>query len=159
MANLVSAHCVADFFLLQTDQNSGDSLTNLKLQKLCYYSQAWHVARNDGRPLFAEKIKAWAHGPVIPDLWHRFKNYRWGSIDSSDVRGDPYDDLPQCDLDFLNEIWTIYSPLSGKQLEILTHSEDPWRAAYGDRPLGTKCDVEITLESMRKFYGMRLQAA
>jgi uncharacterized phage-associated protein len=158
MTNLVSAHCVADYFLLQVDQNSGDSLTNLKLQKLIYYGQAWHLAHH-GRPMFVERIKAWAHGPVVPDVWHRFKGYKWDALDTSAVRCDPYEDLHSDDLDLLWQVWTIYSPFSGKQLETLTHSEDPWRTAYGDRPPGAKCDVEITHRSMQDFYGKRLLAA
>lgn len=157
MANLISAHCVADYFLLQTDPNAGDAITNLKLQKLCYYGQAWHVAHT-GRPLFSEKIKAWAHGPVIPDLWHRFKDRRWLSLDVSDVKTDPYNDLHVKDQAFLDGVWRSYSPLSGKQLEELTHSEAPWKIAYGDRPLGQACNTEITLDSMREYYRSQLPA-
>lgn len=156
--NCSSAHCVGDYFLLQTDQNSGDAITNLKLQKLCYYAQAWHVTLMD-RPLFSERIKAWAHGPVVPDLYHRFKKYRWDAIDPSDVRTDPYEDMHSDDLQFLAQIWAQYGPMSGKQLEYLTHSEEPWKLAYGDRPMGSACENEITLEAMKAYYGRQLAAA
>ena len=159
MPNLVSAQCVGDYFLLQTDLNAGDTLSNLKLQKLCYYAQAWHVAQTDGAPLFTDKIKAWAHGPVVPVLWHRFKECRWSSIDPSATISNPFVDLHQDHLETLEMVWNVYSPFSGKQLEILTHSEDPWRDAYGDRPIGARCDEEITTESMRVFYRRRLAAA
>lgn len=158
MSNFASAHSVGDYFLLQMDQNSGDTISNLKLQKLCYYAQAWHYTLYS-QPLFQEKIKAWAHGPVIPDLYHRFKHLRWSCIDPSDIRTDPYEDFHSETLAFLQSVWERYSPLSGRELEDLTHSEDPWRLAYGDRPAGDKCDVEITLDSMRAFYGKQLQPA
>lgn len=158
MSNYVSAHCVGDYFLLQTDTNAGDTISNLKLQKLCYYAQAWHLAFY-GQPLFGDKIKAWAHGPVIPGLYHRFKEYRWGSIDPSDLKTNPYEDLHPEQLAFLRSVWERYGGWTGKQLEDLTHSEEPWRLAYGDRPLGEACDAEITQESMRAFYGKQLQPA
>ena len=44
------------------------AMTTWKLQKLCYYSQAWSLVWDD-EPLFTEKIEAWANGPVIPDLY------------------------------------------------------------------------------------------
>ncbi|WP_307850044.1 MULTISPECIES: type II toxin-antitoxin system antitoxin SocA domain-containing protein [unclassified Saccharopolyspora] len=42
-------------------------MTAMKLQKLVYYSQAWHLVW-DERPLFDEPVQAWANGPVVPDL-------------------------------------------------------------------------------------------
>ena len=43
-------------------------MTAMKLQKLVYYAQAWHIAWTDG-PLFDNRIEAWADGPVCPDLF------------------------------------------------------------------------------------------
>ena len=73
-----SVHDVADFFinLASADQ---DSLTHLKLQKLCYYAQGWHLALQ-GKPLFAARLEAWAHGPVAPVLYDRFKPIRYHAI-------------------------------------------------------------------------------
>jgi hypothetical protein len=42
--------------------------TAWKLQKLVYYSQVWSLVWNE-RPLFNERIEAWANGPVVPDLY------------------------------------------------------------------------------------------
>lgn len=47
-------------------------MTHMKLQKLCYYSQAWHLAW-DGVPLFPERIEAWANGPVVPVLYEALR--------------------------------------------------------------------------------------
>lgn len=47
-------------------------MTHMKLQKLCYYSQAWHLAW-DGVPMFPEKIEAWANGPIIPVLYEALR--------------------------------------------------------------------------------------
>lgn len=54
---------VADYFLTQSnetqsnDENSGDFLSNLKLQKLVYYAQGFSLALLN-RPLFNEEIEA-----------------------------------------------------------------------------------------------------
>lgn len=56
---------VAKYFLAQQDETAGDLISNLKLQKLIYYAQGFHLAISD-RPLFPEPIKAWIHGPAVP---------------------------------------------------------------------------------------------
>lgn len=62
---------VAEYILEQCGPMSA-----IKLQKLCYYSQAWHLAL-DGVPLFTEPIHAWANGPVIPALYEMHKGRYW----------------------------------------------------------------------------------
>ena len=51
---------IANWFL------SHDSMTHKKVQKLCYYAQAWYCALYDGSPLFSDEIQAWVHGPCNP---------------------------------------------------------------------------------------------
>lgn len=51
-------------------------MSTLKLQKLCYYAQAWSLAWDDS-PLFNEDFEAWANGPVCRRLF----NIRKGSFD------------------------------------------------------------------------------
>lgn len=43
-------------------------LPQMKLQKLLYYCQAASLASYDS-PLYADRIKAWAGGPVVVSLW------------------------------------------------------------------------------------------
>ena len=40
---------------------TGDVITNLKLQKLLYYAQAWFMVNNGGRKLFKEDIEVWEY--------------------------------------------------------------------------------------------------
>ena len=64
-------------FLAQQDEaNGGECLTNLKLQKLLYYQQGYHLAAF-GTPLFEENVESWMYGPVgqlymthMPNLVH-----------------------------------------------------------------------------------------
>lgn len=154
--NLLSCNTVADFFLLQLDQTSGDTISNLKLQKLCYYAQAWFCAVNKSQ-LFSDKIEAWAHGPVVPSLYNRFRKCGLGTIPTGSIVTQPLTDLHKTHIDFLEEIWSKYSHFSGTELELLTHSESPWIQAYGDRKAGSHCSEEITIKSMIEFYGNQLR--
>jgi uncharacterized phage-associated protein len=62
---------IAKYFLVQVEEELGDSISNLKLQKLVYYAQGFNLALFDGNPLFDEEIQAWTHGPVVPALYHQ----------------------------------------------------------------------------------------
>ena len=60
------------------------SMSTMKLQKLCYYSQAWSLVWDDF-PLFEEDFQAWANGPVCPELF--FKTQGKYSASASDETG------------------------------------------------------------------------
>src|SRR4051794_2697101 len=71
---MLSARDVAKYFLSQVDEEGGDSISNLKLQKLLYYAQGFHLASRE-TALFPERIEAWAHGPVVPPIYHVLKHF------------------------------------------------------------------------------------
>ncbi len=48
---MLTAFQIADYFLTLVDDEAGDGLSNLKLQKLVYYAQGFHLALT-GKPLF-----------------------------------------------------------------------------------------------------------
>ena len=68
---MASALDVAQFFLASNPPNS---ITNLKLQKLCAYAQAVCVAYL-GKELFSDSIEMWDLGPVVPNVYHAYKKY------------------------------------------------------------------------------------
>jgi len=51
---MATAHDVAAYIL-----DKCGSMSAMKLQKLVYYSQAWHLVWDDA-PLFEERVEAWA---------------------------------------------------------------------------------------------------
>lgn len=57
---------VANWFLSKSD------MTHKKLQKLCYYAQAWTYALK-GYRLEDTDYQAWVHGSVSTVLWERFR--------------------------------------------------------------------------------------
>ncbi len=137
---------VADWFLSQS------GMEHKKLQKLCYYAQAWHCAL-EGRPLFREAIEAWVHGPVIPSLYKQYKDYGWQIIPQ--VKSFDEGIFSKDTLDVLRAVYDTYGGFTGMQLENLTHNETPWQKARGElyplHPLEL-CTNEIREEDMRDYY-------
>src|SRR4051812_11966723 len=123
-----SALDVAAWFLNEIDRDAGDSITNLKLQKLVYYAQAWAMSLLN-RPLFQEPVEAWAHGPVVDAVYQEYKNFGYDALPRS--RSRPRF-TPQ-ELTVLQDVLAVYGEHSATFLEKLTHEEEPWRAAWGDR--------------------------
>src|SRR5260221_3271487 len=75
---MISCFDVADYFIRLANE-TGSFISNLKLQKLVYYAQAWHLGIK-GAPLFQEDFQAWVHGPVIPELYQKYKSFAWQPI-------------------------------------------------------------------------------
>ncbi|MBI2853306.1 MAG: SocA family protein [Chloroflexi bacterium] len=137
---MLTASDVARYFLASQDDDCGELITNLKLQKLCYYAQGFSLAiRNE--PLFADRIEAWKHGPVIPSLWQEYRDYEYRPIDvPEDVDFDLYN---QDTKDLLDEVYNVYGQFSAWKLRDMSHEEPPWREANGG---------EISIESMKKYF-------
>ena len=75
----MTAQTVADYFLTLGDPEVGDGISNMKIQKLLYYAQGIHLAIAN-EPLFDDPIEAWRFGPVVPDVYHRFKTHGFESV-------------------------------------------------------------------------------
>ena len=134
-------------FILGRFQSKGEPINNLKLQKLLYYSQAWHLAIH-GNPLFNERIEAWTHGPVIPTVFQQYKAFRWSPISIEDVSAK----LPPKATAHVEEVLAEYGKFTSWDLERMTHNEDPWKITRGGLPADISSNSLITHELMKKFY-------
>lgn len=144
---------VADFFLAFANEK-GELLTNLKLQKLVYYAQAWHLALK-GEALFDADFEAWVHGPVVPDLYFKFKKYGFTPIKSSSTMEKVSKSFDEDTMAFLQEVAKIYVRYGAYDLELMTHKEEPWIKARNGKPLTAKCTDVISKSSMKDFYGKK----
>jgi uncharacterized phage-associated protein len=122
-------------------------VSNLKLQKLVYYAQAWNLAFT-GEPLFADTCEAWVHGPVVACVFGDYKSNRWAPI--TDAFG-----TAVCDPDIRAHIDCVldaYGDLGATQLERLTHQERPWQEARVGLATDEPSRNPISIRSMEEFY-------
>ncbi len=139
---------VADFFLANVDVESGDNITHLKLQKLLYYAQGFHVAMHEGAPLFPESVLAWPHGPVVRQVWQRHKRCGFSPI-AAPKNYAPENYAPEV-LELLEAVNSIYGGFMPKRLEEMTHEESPWR--------NTPRNHVIRLELLQEYFGEIVEA-
>ncbi len=137
---------VAEYILWFAGE-SGSLITNLKLQKLVYYAQAWHLALHN-EPLFNDPIEAWVHGPVVRRLYADYAAYSYGDLPVPDKK--PFLD-PEVE-SFLNELLDVFLPFDAYALQRMAHSEDPWIEARGDLSSHEPSRNHISHETTKKFY-------
>lgn len=126
---MASALDVAAYFLARSNDDEDSGISNLKLQKLIYYAQGYHLAIY-GSELFPEAIEAWTHGPVCPDVYHMYKQFGSATI-STVVAGNPQV-LSQTQIEFLDEVYQVFGQFSAWKLRNMTHAEAPWLAHEAD---------------------------
>jgi len=125
------------------------SMTTMKLQKLCYFSQGWSLAW-DNKPIFNEDFEAWANGPVNRELFEKhkgkfeissnfFKQYTTNSV-SKEAKEN---------IDIVLEAYKNIEPLA---LSRISHSERPWIESRGHTKEGERCNTIISKDLMQEYY-------
>ncbi len=126
-------------------------VTAMKLQKLIYYCQAWHLVRC-GERLFTDRIEAWAQGPVTKSIYakHR-RQYTIASWPSGHTQRLNADERQTID-------WVLskYSHFSAESLSRMTHMEIPWKVARGLLTADEASSEEIPPHLMRHYYARQL---
>ena len=140
---MATATQVAEHFLLLAEE-ADDRLDQLKLQKLCYYAQAFHLGYY-GQPLFGDAVEAGPYGPAVKQLHKRYRKYGDAPIPAPIAKPTPLPLMRQEAL--LAEIYEMYGAMTSTELASQTHYEEPWRQAREKRGQ----NPEISHEAMRDW--------
>lgn len=135
--------------LLTSAKNAegGELMSNLKLQKMLYYEQGFHLAKFN-TPLFDEDIEAWMYGPVVPTVYNHFHSFGANGISPEDHK--PIE-LNPIEEKLFNEVFTAYAQFSAIGLMNMTHKEKPW--------INTKTGTGnvISKENLKKYFKTKLK--
>ena len=131
--NVYPANAIANYILDKGDIED-IPITPMQVLKLTYILHGWCLGV-DRAPLIKEKVKAWEYGPVIPEVYYEFRDYR-----DNPISGRAYDGSTRYKFDdsipfssnhkmkeFLTAIWDAYKDYSGLELSSMTHKVGtPW---------------------------------
>lgn len=123
-----------------------DDLTNMKINKLLYYSQGYYLKRYK-RPMYDDEIEAWDHGPVIPEVYSTYKKYDNKPIKSYDV--DMVAEVAPEVKDIIFGVARKYGGYNASALRNMTHViGSPWDQVYqkGD------AHIKIPLPIMQDYF-------
>ncbi|BAQ63773.1 Panacea domain-containing protein [Geminocystis sp. NIES-3709] len=141
---MVSPLTVAKYFIIRAyEDGRDDQMTNMKLQKLLYYSQCLYLALFD-EPLFLEDIQAWRYGPVCPPAYHFYSEFEAQQLPI------PTPEYINEELKaVLEEVWQYFGQYHAYYLSDLTHLEFPWKKARKDLPSYASSNESISIEDMK----------
>lgn len=138
---------IADWFIWYNEyirnfeDEDTDDISNMKLQKLLFYAQSAFLAIK-GEPLFDNKILAWQHGPVIKEIYEKYKDKGNQGIIKYDEKN--LKDISKEDTNLLIDVYNLFGEYSAWGLRNLTHSENPWKTI--------KRNEVITTDKMAKEF-------
>lgn len=128
----------ADYIL----KSIGGDISAMKLQKLCYYAQAWTLAWDD-KELFPEDFLRWDNGPVCRELFdvHQGQFFVDQNLICSDLLSN---DLSLEQRENIDKVLEDYGQYAGSDLSEMTHREAPW--------LKTPKNEVIKKDLMKSYY-------
>jgi uncharacterized phage-associated protein len=141
-----SAREISDQLLIVAARDSAEQggrpaelLTHLKLQKLLYYVQGFHLVMRDG-PAFGEDILAWRHGPVVREVYNTYRGIGYAGIPAPRVGPK----LPHETVHVIEQVSEAYGQFSAWRLRQMTHETPPWK----NTPQGSV----ISHKAMREYF-------
>lgn len=143
-----SAIDIAKKIICRTDMEHGDAVTNLKLQKLLYNMQGFHLAFFV-TPFFKEEIEAWVYGPVVPIVFREFKKFKKLAINPKNYTDELI--LEDEEQKMFEIVYSEYSRFSAVALMNMTHTEGPWK----NHDIG---DV-ITKDELKEFFLTQIEVS
>lgn len=149
----------------------GLTVSPLKLQKILYYEQAWHmVGFGRENQLFDCAPQAWVNGPVYPAIYYIYKDMVPGMCDHLRMENflqdgeDPAQmekmllkkmSLTKEEIALTERVIMLYGSRTQNQLILLTHSEKPWSEMREGLMPYDYSNKEISLDTMHDYYKER----
>lgn len=142
-----TAHDVAAYIIDKQVEKTDSGIPAMKLQKLVYYAQAWSLVW-DEKPLFSDRIEAWANGPAVPSLYETL----YGQFMIVGVKGNP-NVFTDVERETIDSVLKYYGDKSSQWLTDLVRNEEPWIEARKGLMIGERGNHEISLAAMAEYYG------
>ncbi|MFJ8320143.1 Panacea domain-containing protein [Micrococcus luteus] len=145
-----AAHNLAAYIVRRFAPNG---IGTLKLQKLMYYAQGWHLGFLDA-PIFTDRMEAWKHGPVLPGIYQFHKTtsevVSWPQGNPNALNG-----VTQA---LVDTVLDTYGGKSGWALREQTHDEAPWAEAWAACQEGRIQRYPITETAVKQYFSDQVRA-
>jgi len=144
--NKLTANIVADLIIDFCNEH-GNLITNLQLQKLLYYCQAWHLALFGNR-MFEDAFEAWIHGPTEPKTFKRFEHLYQSPI----VQPNSNWLVAKSVTKHIENVMSAYGHMTAFELERLACQEAPWVLTRKGLPIDLPSNSIIAVDEILKYY-------
>ena len=93
---------------------------------MLWYIYVWYLVYA-GQKIINEKIFAWLHGPVVAEVYCKYKDYGYQVIPFDEAYKKEYDEnFSNEDKEIMSGILDNYSSFTADELENKIHKEEPW---------------------------------
>lgn len=155
---ILDSNILVDYILQR-----GGAMSHLKLQKLLFYVQAYHLAYFES-PIIKDDFEAWVHGPVSRKIYNSARDISilhkeiiyFQGIGEIDPTITLKSSLTDVQLSLVDDVIDELKDLTGLQLENMTHSEYPWIFARQGYAPGERCTNTIPHNIIIDFYKKQL---
>ena len=126
--------------------------TPMHLLKLTFLAHGWMLGLN-GKALVYDAVEAWRYGPVIPNIYHRYKSFGGDAVTAEPIDGtDRFSDSQQS---LIEEVVEAYRSYTAFDLSDITHRPGtPWDLVYRTYGEG----AIIPNELIRDYYRERAKS-
>lgn len=130
-----------------------DEVTPLALEKLLSFSNGVNYAVN-GNQLILEESQAWAHGPVYPTVYNKYKKYGYKPIDNGvySEHGWMVSKLSKEEIHAIDMVIRTFGLYSPKTMEMISHSQRLWQEKRLGYEENEACQEIIDENSIKEFY-------
>ena len=153
------------YFLISLFNKDNKEVTQLQVQKIMYFFEAYYMCITDKEKLYDCNFNAWAFGPVSIPLYQALKKFGDTNIVLNEKQLEFSEKIIDDKKQILKYIYTVFGDIPAMELVQLTHRKDsPWyskwkenneKVVYGSKSYISK---EQTKEWFRNvFLGGRKQ--
>lgn len=157
---------MSDFVILYC-QNMGVNVNPLKLQKLLYYIQSWHIVKFEKDILFETMPEAWVNGPVYRPIYDKYKTNFFRNenfpnvLNEEELSKEVESSLQNLNLSedkqsLLFSVLNAYGVMSDERLVLMTHSEEPWNEARKGLSPIERSEKKISADTIFDYYNRRI---
>lgn len=126
MEPIYSVDTVTNYIIDYYNKNN-KGINNLVLQKLLYFIQAEFLTKHN-RKCFNEDILAWNIGPIIPEVYNKYRKY--GSTIILRKESSTTQCLTKKDKDIIDYVLNKLKRLSFTELTNRCYKTKPWEMCY-----------------------------
>lgn len=159
-------------YIIEYSNEKGYPINNLRLQKILYFANARSLV-DTGKPLFNEAMEKWKYGPVVPAVYHEYKQYGAFDIDVEDIKRyliqfdstkNPFDDGTELNIleytkknfsvaekKLINDVIIKLSGYGTFSLVDETHEHSIWKE-FEKRILAGEQGIEYSTDEIKDFF-------
>jgi len=160
--NKVDLNTMSEYVILFC-QDMGVTISPLKLQKLLYYIQSWHIAKFNKETLFDAMPEAWVNGPVYRETYNMYKdsffrhenihtNLDEEALSTALLSKQNSLNVNEDQLKLIHTVIDVYSKLSDERLVLMTHNEEPWNEARRGLSPIERSEKKLSIDTIYNYF-------